>query len=64
MVYFVEDTIWAFPVSIPSKVFGNFQVTYFVCPLSVDLGRIQLLTEMITKKLHWGRCLDLINLPS
>jgi len=51
------------PGSIPHKVLGNFQVTYFVCQLSVDLGRIQLLTEMITKEFPWGRRVDLTNLP-
>ena len=51
------------PGSIPHKVLGNFQVTYFICQLSVDLGCIQLLTEMVTKEFPWHRCVDLTNLP-
>ena len=50
------------PGSIPHKVLGNFQATYFFCPLSLDLECIQL-TEMITREMPSGPFVDLTNLP-
>jgi hypothetical protein len=40
------------PGSIPERVLGNFQVTYYFCAHSLTLGSTQSLTEISTKKFH------------
>jgi hypothetical protein len=40
------------PGSIPDRVLGNFQVTYYFCAHLIALGPTQPPTEIETKKFH------------
>jgi hypothetical protein len=55
LVEVLRHKIREVPGLISGRILGSFQVTSYFCPHSVALGSTQILTEMSTRELPWGK---------